>query len=356
MRAALLTRHRAPLEIAELPDPDCPRDGVVLRVLACGVCRSDWHGWTGADPDISLPHVPGHEYCGVVEETGAQVTRWRRGERAIAPFILACGACADCAAGNHTVCAGQIVPGFTAPGAFAERIAVPRADANLAALPEGLEPALAAALGCRVTTAWHALTDRAALAPGEWLAVHGAGGVGLAAAVLGAAAGARVVAVDIVPGKLELARRLGAEAVVDASAADPAEAIREITGGGAHVSLEALGLPHTVRASLASLRPLGRHVQIGMPAGEHAGMELPMDLVYSRQLALYGTRGMPARRFPGLLGLVESGRIDIAPLVTRRIALEEAGAELAAMDGPTPPGVAVVTRFSPEAAPTGDQP
>ena len=344
MRAALLTRFRAPLEIAELADPPCPPDGVVLEVLACGICRSDWHGWTGADPDISLPHVPGHEYCGIVVEAGPLVRRWRPGDRVIAPFILACGTCADCAAGHQTVCADQVVPGFTAPGAFAERIAVARADANLAALPEGLDPALAAALGCRVTTVWHALTDRAALAPGEWLAVHGAGGVGLSAVMLGMALGARVVATDPVAEKRALAERLGAR-TLDPAAEDAAEAIREITGGGAHVAIDALGIQATVRAALASLRPLGRHVQIGMPAGAAAQMTLPMDLIYARQLALYATRGMPAHRFAPLLGLLSAGRLDIGTLVTRRVALREAGAELAAMDGPTPPGIAVITRF-----------
>ncbi|GMG83254.1 zinc-dependent alcohol dehydrogenase family protein [Paralimibaculum aggregatum] len=345
MRAALLTAYRAPLEIADLPDPDCPADGVVLRLSACGVCRSDWHAWGGADPDIALPQVLGHEYCGVVEEAGPQVTGWRRGDAAIAPFILACGRCADCAAGNQTVCGSQIVPGFTAPGAFAARIAVPRADANLAPLPEGLDPAVAAALGCRVTTAWQALTGRAGLMAGEWLAVHGTGGVGLSAVMLGVALGARVVAVDIQPEKLALAERLGAAAVVDARAGDAAEAIRERTGGGAHVSIEALGIAATTEASLACLRPLGRHVQIGMPAGESARMTLPMDLVYSRQLVLYGTRGMPAWRYPALFRLLEGGRVPLDMLVTRRIGLEGVSAELAAMDGPTPPGVAVVTRF-----------
>ncbi len=345
MRAALLTGFRAPLEIAEVPDPVCPADGVVIRVLAAGVCRSDHHAWAGADPDVALPHIPGHEFCGVVEEAGPEVRRWRAGDRAIAPFILACGRCADCAGGRQTVCAHQVLPGFTAPGAFAERLAVPRADANLAALPEGLAPAHAAALGCRVTTAWAALTGRAALAPGEWLAVHGAGGVGLSATMLARAMGARVVAVDIQAEARALATRLGAEATVDARACDAAEAVREITGGGAHVSVDALGRAVTARASVASLRPLGRHVQIGMPTGAETEMALPMDLVYARQRALYGTRGMAAWQFPGLLALLEGAGLDLAPLVTRELRLGQVSAALAAMDGPTPPGVAVVTEF-----------
>ncbi|MDE3121140.1 MAG: alcohol dehydrogenase catalytic domain-containing protein, partial [Paracoccaceae bacterium] len=232
MRAALLTEFRAPLTIAAVAEPDCPEDGVVLRVLACGICRSDWHAWTGADP-VPLPHIPGHEYCGVIEEVGPRVTGWRRGDRVIAPFILACGTCPDCRAGHQTICATQALPGFNLAGAFAERIAVPHADANLARLPEGMDPALAAALGCRVTTAWQALTDRAALAPGEWLAVHGAGGVGLSALMLAKAIGARVVMVDVVPEKLTFATALGADAVIDARAGDAAEAVRAVTGGGA---------------------------------------------------------------------------------------------------------------------------
>ena len=346
MRAAVLTRFRAPLEIADWPEPDCPADGVVLSVLACGVCRSDWHSWTGADPDVVLPQVPGHEYCGVVEQAGPHVRLWRRGERVIAPFILACGHCPACAAGEQTTCPAQVVPGFTHPGAFAERISVPRADTNLAALPKTMEPALAAALGCRVTTAWHALTGRAGLRPGEWLAVFGTGGVGLSAMLLARAIGARTVMVDVVEEKLAHARAHGADATVNAAQTEPVTAVREITGGGAHVAVEALGIAETTANALKSLRKLGRMVQVGMPAGQHAQMMLPMDAVYSGQLALYGTRGMPAWRYPGLFSLIETGRFDLSPLVGRRVALSAAGAELAAFDRPAPPGVAVITDFS----------
>jgi alcohol dehydrogenase len=346
MRAAVLTKFCAPLDQVSIPDPDCPEDGLVLKVLACGVCRSDWHSWTGSDPDVSLPHVPGHEYCGVVEEVGAHVTRWRRGDRVIAPFILACGQCPACAAGNQTTCPTQVIPGFTRPGAFAERIAVPRADHNLTALPETMDPTLAAALGCRVTTAWHGLTGRAALQPGEWLAVFGTGGIGLSALLLAKAIGARVVMVDVVEDKLSHASTHGADATVNASTNDAPGAIRDITGGGAHVAIEALGIQETTVSALKSLRKLGRMVQIGMPAGKHAQMTLPMDAVYSGQLAIFGTRGMPAWRYPSLLGLIEAGQVDLSPLIARRVALSAASAELAAFDGPTPPGVAVITDFT----------
>lgn len=345
MRAAILRDYRAPLSVEDWPEPDCPADGVVVRVLACGICRSDWHSWTGSDPDIVTPQIPRHEYCGEVVAAGAGVTRWRVGDRVIAPFILACGTCPDCAAGNQTICATQVIPGFTAPGAFAEFVAVPRADANLTWLPEEMEPALAAALGCRVTTAWHALTGRAALKAGEWLAVFGAGGVGLSALMLGRSLGARVVMVDVVPEKLDHARGLGAEAVVDARGGDAAAMVREVTGGGADVAVEALGIAETTAGAIRSLRKLGRMVQVGMPAGRHAEMTLPWDAVYSGQLAIYGTRGMPSWRYPSLLSAIRASGLDLSPLIARRVALSEASAELAAFDGPTAPGVAVITEF-----------
>lgn len=346
MKAAVLTQFRAPLEITTVASPHCPADGVVLQVLACGVCRSDWHAWTGADPDISLPHIPGHEYCGEVIATGPNVTRWRMGDRVIAPFILACGMCPSCQAGNQTTCPTQILPGFNAPGAFAQEVAVAHADVNLTALPEGMDPALAASLGCRVTTAWHGLTGRAALRAGEWLVVWGAGGVGLSAMLLGRALGARVLVADVVPEKLDYAQSLGADGAVDARNPDVIDHIRALTGGGAHVAIDALGIEATTRNALLSLRKLGRMVQIGMPAGDHTEMTLPMDAVYSGQLAVFGTRGMPAHRYPSLLTLIEAGQVDLSPLIARRIALSEASTELAAFDGPTPPGVAVITDFS----------
>lgn len=346
MRAARLTAWREPLEIVDVPDPEAPKGGVVLKVLACGVCRSDWHAWVGADPDVALPHTPGHEFCGEVIGVGQGTTRWQIGDRVIAPFILACGACPDCAAGNQTICLDQAVPGFTIPGAFAEQIAVPFADANLTALPTGISPELAAGLGCRVTTAWHALTGRAALRPGEWLAVFGGGGVGISALLLGRALGARVVVVDIVPEKLAYARALGADAVVNAAQVDAASVVKEITGGGADLAIEALGIAATTIGALKSLRKLGRLVQVGMPAGDHATMPIPMDVVYSGQLAIYGTRGMPSWRYPSLLSLIEGGHVDLNPLVTRRIALSAVTSELAAFDKAAPPSVAVITDFS----------
>jgi alcohol dehydrogenase len=343
MRAAILRKYRQPLVIEEVPEPQPPRDGVVLKVLACGVCRSDWHGWVGEHPRVKPGQIGGHEYCGEVVAAGPDA-RFAVGDRLVAPFILSCGTCPQCRSGASNTCLDQRLPGFVEPGAFAEYVAVPR-DHNLARLPEGLSPTVAAGLGCRVTTSWHALTDRAALQAGEWLAVHGTGGIGLAAAILGRALGAHVVVVDVVREKLDHALSLGIDAAVMAGDG-AAEEIREITGGGAHVSVEALGIPATVNGSLRCLRPLGRHVQIGMPVGHTARMEVDMSAVYQGNLALYGTRGMPAHKYPSLLSLITSGKVDVAPMIAREVGLSDVSAELAAFDGPTPPGVAVVTDFA----------
>jgi len=343
MRAAVMRNYNADLSLEDVGDPDCPDDGVVLKVIACGVCRSDWHGWTGEHPRVKPPQIPGHEYCGEVVAAGANAI-YKMGDKLIAPFILACGTCPNCRSGEQNTCTDQRLPGFIEPGAFAEYLAVPR-DHNLSVLPETMSPTLAAGLGCRVTTAWWALTGRAAVKPGEWLAVHGTGGIGLSAMLLGKALGARVVVVDIVEEKLEHAKSLGADAAVNASNGGTVEAIKDITGGGAHVSIEALGLPVTTNASLECLRPLGRHVQVGMPVGHTAFMDINMSAVYLGNLSVYGSRGMPNRAYPPLFNLVESGAVDLSPLIAREIPLSGASAELFAFNGPTSPGVAVITDF-----------
>ncbi len=343
MRAAVIRDFSEDLSIGTVEDPACPDNGVVLEVAACGVCRSDFHGWVGEHPKVNPGSILGHEYCGTVVEAGPQAQH-QVGDRLIAPFILACGACPACATGVSNTCAHQITPGFGTPGAYAQFVGVPY-DHNLVSLPDSISPALAAGLGCRVTTAWHALTDRAQVRAGEWVAVHGTGGIGLATLLLAQALGARVVAVDVVDEKLEHAKAHGAEAVVNASAGNAADAIRDITGGGAHVSIEALGIGPTTNASLECLRILGRHVQVGMPAGSGM-MEVNMRAIYAKQLSFFGTRGMPSWKYPSLLEMIERGAVDISPMLAREVPLSGASAELHAMKGPTSPGTAVITDFA----------
>ena len=342
MRAAIVRNFNEDLSIETVNDPACPEDGVVLDVLACGVCRSDYHGWTGNHPLVKDGSIMGHEYCGVVVEAGPKA-KYKIGDRLIAPFILGCGSCPSCQSGKSNTCATQIVPGFNAPGAYAEYVAVPY-DHNLVYLPDSMSPALAAGLGCRVTTAWHALTDRAAVTAGEWVAVHGTGGIGLSAMLLAKMIGAKVVVVDIVKEKLDSALALGADAAVNAAETDAAEAIRSITNGGADVSIEALGHPLTTNASVECLATLGRHVHVGMPGGDGM-MNINLRAIYMKQLSFYGTRGMPSWKYPSLLTMIERGDVDLSPMVDREINLSQASEELSMMSGATPPGTAVITEF-----------
>ena len=344
MRAAVIRQYQADLSFENVPDPTCEPDGVIVKTLACGICRSDWHGWMGEHPKVKPGAIPGHEYSGEVVEFGP-LSRWKVGDKIIAPFILACGDCPECRSGQTTTCSHARVPGFGEPGAWAEYVSVPHAH-NLTRLPDYLTPALAAGLGCRVTTAYHALTGRAALQAGEWLAIHGTGGIGLSALLIGKALGARIIAVDVVPERLTHAASLGAEVTINATEGNTAARIIEATNGGAHVSLEALGIEVTTNASLNCLRPLGRHIQVGLPTGQTATMQINMNAVYMKQLALFGTRGMPAWRYPSLLTLIETGRVDVRPIVARHVKLSDASTELRAFNGAMPPGVAVITDFA----------
>jgi len=256
------------------------------------------------------------------------------------PFASGCDQCEHCLAGDAHVCPRQTQPGFTGPGSFAGLVAVQAADANLVALPAGLDFLTAACLGCRFATAFRAVTAHGRVRPGDWLAVHGCGGVGLSAVMIGAALGARVLAVDVSAAALDRARELGAEVAVAAGTADLPAAIGAVTSGGAHVSIDALGSPALAADSVRCLRRRGRHVQVGLLPG--GPVPLPMDLVIARELEIYGSHGMAARDYPAMLAMVADGTLRPGLLVGEVIGLEDVGRALAAMDGLTPAGMTVV--------------
>ncbi|WP_285113659.1 zinc-binding dehydrogenase [Leifsonia sp. fls2-241-R2A-40a] len=339
MKALYYERFGGPVEVAHLADPETPDGGAVIRVEASGLCRSDWHAWVGHDDSVRLPQVPGHEFAGVVEAVGTGVTRWRPGDRVTAPFVNGCGACEWCRAGAAQVCPNQTQPGFTHWGSHAELVAVRAADTNLVRLPDGLDADAAAALGCRFATAYRALTARARIQPGEWLAVFGAGGVGLSAVMIASALGARVVAVDRSPAALELAARLGAEHTLLAGA-DAPERVHDLTGGGAHATIDAVGSADTATAGIRSLRRHGRHVQVGLLAT--AVPELPLDRVIAWELDVLGSHGMAAADYPAMLDHVAAGRLRPQDLVGRTVGFTEAARLLETADTAPPTGIAVL--------------
>ena len=305
MKAAVYEKFQEPLTIQNVADPTPTGNGVVLRIKACGICRSDWHGWMGNDADIRLPHIPGHELAGIIEEVGSDVRRWKKGDRVTLPFVCGCGSCAQCVAGNQQVCDFQFQPGFTGWGAFAEFTAIDYADTNLVKLPDDIDFVTASGLGCRFITSFRAVAAQGRVSGGQWVAVHGCGGVGLSAIMIAAAFGAQTVAVDIDDKKLAFAESIGAAAVVNSkTAGNTIEAVREITGGGADVSIDALGSPETCFNSISCLRKRGRHIQVGIMESEHHKTVVPMDLVIGRELEIIGSHGMQAYKYQGMIEMI----------------------------------------------------
>ena len=346
MKAVVFEEFGQAPTIQTVPDPSPSPEGVVIKVEATGLCRSDWHGWMGHDPDIRLPHVPGHEFAGVVVAVGRQVTRWKAGDRVTVPFVVGCGRCFECTSGNHQVCEHQFQPGFSAWGSFAEYVAIDFADTNLVRLPQEMDFATAASLGCRFITSFRAIVDQGRVTPGEWVAVHGCGGVGLSAVMIASAMGANVVAIDLTDEKLEFARKIGAVATINASATpNVVKEVKRITGGGAHMSMDALGHPTTSFNSISNLRRRGRHVQVGLMLGEHAKAQVPMAKIIAFELEIRGSHGMQAFRYPAMMEMIRTGKLHPELLVARKISLDEAPQALTGMGGFEGIGIGVVTRF-----------
>jgi alcohol dehydrogenase len=347
MKALYFEQFKAPIRVEELADPEPPADGVVIKVEAAGLCRSDWHGWMGHDSDVHLPHVPGHEFAGTIAALGRGVKNWQVGDRVTLPFSMGCGSCPQCQTGNQQICDDYYQPGFTGMGCFAEYVAVPYAAQNLVRLPDELDFTAAAILGCRFITAYRGIVVQGRLRGGDWVAVHACGGVGLSTIQIAKALGATVIAVDIAADKLELAQKLGADHLLNAREIDQIpEAIREITGGGAQISVDALGSTVTCINSIACLAKRGRHIQIGLMTGPHRTPAIPMGPVIANELEIIGSHGMQAHAYPGMLKLITDGRIRPKEMLGRTINLEEATTALMRMDEHADLGVTVIDRFN----------
>jgi len=347
MKAALFEAFGSPLKVTELPDPTPEKDGAVIRVQASGICRSDWHGWQGHDADIKdLPHVPGHELAGIIEAVGADVKHWQAGARVTLPFVCGCGSCPECASGNAQVCDHQCQPGFTHWGSFAEYVAVRYADVNLVALPPDMDFVTAASLGCRFSTAYRAIVAQGQVTPGQWVAVHGCGGLGLSAIMIAHALGAQVIGVDIDDQVLGRARALGAQVTINAQQEpDVVAAIHEVSGRGAHVSLDALGSSTTCCHSLECLRKRGRHVQVGLLLGQDFQPRIPLEQVIGKELEIYGSHGMQAARYGELLNMVSTGKLNPTAILGQTISLEQAPQALDQMGRFGSTGITVIDRL-----------
>jgi len=346
MKAAVYEAFQQPVSIRQVPDPQPGTKDVIIQVKAAGICRSDWHGWMGNDPDITLPHVPGHELAGLIVETGKEIKNWKVDDRVTLPFVCGCGNCPQCESGNHQVCDSQFQPGFTHWGAFAEYVAIQYADINLVHLPDDIDFVKAASLGCRFATSFRAVVAQGNVSEGQWVAVYGCGGVGLSAIMIAKAMGAQVIAIDIANDKLELAKSLGAVIGINAiEVPDVINTVKDFTRGGVHVSIDALGSPVTCYNSIANLRKRGKHVQVGILEAEHNDTLVPMRSIIANELEILGSHGMQAYKYASLLKMIQEGRLQPEKLIGKTISLEESADELVNMNSFKQTGISVIDQF-----------
>ena len=346
MKAAIYYDFGAPLQIQDVPDPIISKQGVIIEVKATGICRSDWHGWMGHDGDVQLPHVPGHELAGLVVEVGHDVQNWVKGDRVTLPFSCGCGTCVQCASGNEQICDNYFQPGFTAWGSFAQYVAIDHADVNLVRIPDMMSFEEAAVLGCRFITAYRGIVHQGGAKSNEWLAVHGCGGVGLSAIMIGHALNIKTIAIDIDDDQLLLAEKLGATASLNTSLIDDVPlAIKEITDGGVDISVDALGSVETCQNSIWSLVKRGRHIQIGLMKGNDELPPIPMSDVIACELEIIGSHGMQAHKYPEMLDLINRKKIPLEKMIGERMTLDEGAIALTKMGSFSSTGISIINQF-----------
>jgi len=344
MKAMVMEAVGKPMVVKEVPEPKCPPDGVIVRVEGSGICRSDWHMWQGDWTWLGMvqdtPMILGHEYAGVVEEVGPEVKKLKRGDRVVAPLSQCCGNCDDCRRGHSNLCFG------TSAAGYARYAAIQHADFNNVLVSEGIDFVEAASMGCRFVTAFHGIIDRAQVKADETVVIYGCGGVGLSATQIATALGARVIAVDLDDRKLELAKKAGAQHVINGKKEDPVKAVMDLTGGGAHVSVDALGIATTCRNAVMSLRKRGRHVQIGLTSqGEKGEIAIPVDQIVFKEIQFTGSVGMESWRYPAMLEMVERGRLSPKMLITQTLPIEKAFAVIDQMSRFENVGISVINQF-----------
>jgi D-arabinose 1-dehydrogenase-like Zn-dependent alcohol dehydrogenase len=335
MWAAVATAYGVPLDIRRVREPEPDSRGAVVRVGACGICRSDWHLWKGDwtwRTSVAFPRILGHELAGQVVALGSDVRRIKLGIAVTVPFHLSCDACRACLSGHAGLCETYTALGFQLDGGFAEYVFIPNADRNLIPLPAAMPYTAAAALGCRFMSAYHALADRTTITVGSCVVVFGAGGVGLAVVQIARMMGARVVAVDLSEGALAMALREGAIGL-RADLPGLRDRLLEIAGpDGVATTVDAYGSARTTLPALEVLTRGGTHLQIGLTGAQEGGMmTLPVDQLVKREQRIVGSIGCPQTSYRPLLEHVSANRLSPERLVTRVLTLDDLPEALAGM-------------------------
>lgn len=311
--------------LREVPRPACAPHGVVIKVMANGVCRSDWHKWRGEYPNQKFPMILGHEMSGIVEEVGAEVTRFKPGDRIMVPVGGSEGTCDWCKAGHSNLCETYLVPGIGYNGGFAEYVAVPYADRNVEHLPDNISFEVGAILSCRTITGYRGVVESGNVRLGEYVAVYGCGGVGLASVMTAHQCGAFVIAIDIKDEALEIAKKLGADYVINAKDQNPVDEILKLTNGnGVEVAVEAMGSYETVNNALASLAKCGRLVQLGVTqSGPEGFVGVPIFNIVNKEKRIIGSLSSPIQNYKRYLEVIASGKVDPSPIITETCCLSE---------------------------------
>ena len=344
MKAAVYSTFNGAIEIKQVDDPVVTETEAIIEVKASGICRSDWHGWKGHDPDIQLPHVPGHEFSGIVKEVGNKVTLYQSGDRVTVPFCCGCSTCPQCRKGNQHICDQHFQPGFTHWGSFAQYVKIKNADFNLVKLPSSIDFVSAAGLGCRFITAFHGIVNQGKVVNSMFVAIHGCGGVGLSAIMIAAVYGAKVIAIDINEENLQKAKSFGAEYTINAGREEVVDKVREITKGGANLSMDALGNHETSINSINCLAKKGKHIQVGILGSENKIIVSTADLI-AKEIELIGSHGMPLADYNTIFNLIANKKIDLSLLIDRTVKLEEVSQELLNMDTYSNSGMVIIDQF-----------
>ncbi len=320
MKAAVFHGPKRPLEIAEVADPRPARGEVLVRVAGCGLCHTDLHYIDhGVKTFKPPPLILGHEAAGVVAELGPGVTGRAVGDRVLIPSVLGCGQCDYCRQGRENLCSQMVMLGNNIDGGYAELVVVPAKDLLL--VPEELPLERACVIADALSTPFHAVRRRAKVRLGESVVVVGCGGVGLNVVQCAAAAGGRVIALDLNDARLDLAKRLGASAVINTTGMDRVDKkIRELTDGGADVAIEAIGKPATIELAFGLLRRGGRLCVIGY---SHEPVSLSAARLMYYELEIVGSLGCGAGEYREILNLVAAGTLQLEPIVSGTIPLAD---------------------------------
>ncbi len=322
MKAAVY-RGGPTLAVEEVPIPEIADDEILVKVAACGVCHTDLHYLDHGVPTFKKPPlILGHEASGTVARAGRAVVSVREGDRVLLPAVVTCGHCVMCREGRENICMNMRMFGNHIDGAFAEYVKAPAKDAI--PLPLDLPLEESCIIADALSTPYHAIRNRARVLPGDTVAVFGCGGVGINVVQIAVACGAKVLAVDISPEKLELAIAFGAsEAVQPKEGENVAKTIRGKTDGGVDVAIEAIGNPVTLGQAFDSVRRGGRLCIVGF---SDKPFTVPAAKVMFHEIEIVGSLGCRPVDYPRIIEMIRAGRVQLRPLVTGRFPLSEVNA------------------------------